>query len=375
MIAATAPVQRSPRAKVMVVDPSGQIRHLPRPALIELIQPGDLVVANVAATIPASLSGVHLPSDRPIEVRLAGVPSLDPHNREFSAVVFGEGDFHTRTEDRPRPPSLAAGHQLQMGPLSAKILHLLDHPRLVLLEFDHSRDELWAGLAHHGRPIQYTHVPVPLALWDVWTPIAGPPVAFEPPSAGFALDWRSIAAMRVRGVAFDTITHAAGLSSTGDAELDRRLPFDEPYRIPDAAAWAIQRTRAKGGRIIAIGTTVVRALEHAASWDGFVRGGEGLATQRIDATSRLRVVDALLTGIHEPGTRHYRLLRAFADEDVLQRANIELDAHGYRTHEFGDSAFIERKTRTAADVYPAHPVCIFHSTPVERLTAAPLARK
>src|SRR5256885_1153263 len=104
MIAATAPVQRSPRAKVMVVDPSGQIRHLPRPALIELIQPGDLVVANDAATIPASLSGVHLPSDRPIEVRLAGVPSLDPHNREFSAVVFGEGDFHTRTEDRPRSP-------------------------------------------------------------------------------------------------------------------------------------------------------------------------------------------------------------------------------------------------------------------------------
>src|SRR2546429_2216658 len=85
---------------------------------------------------------------RSIEVRLAGVPSLDPHNREFSAVVFGEGDFHTRTEDRPRPPSLAAGDQLQMGPLSAKILHLLDHPRLILLEFDHSRDELWAGLAH-----------------------------------------------------------------------------------------------------------------------------------------------------------------------------------------------------------------------------------
>src|SRR6266705_4414788 len=273
MIAATAPVQRSPRAKVMVVDPSGQIRHLPRPALIELIQPGDLVVANDAATIPASLSGVHLPSDRPIEVRLAGVPSIDPHNREFSAVVFGEGDFHTRTEDRPRPPSLAAGDQLQMGPLSAKILHLLDHPRLILLEFDHSRDELWAGLAHHGRPIQYSHVPVPLALWDVWTPIAGPPVAFEPPSAGFALSWRSIAAMRVRGVAFDTITHAAGLSSTGDAELDRRLPFDEPYRIPDATASAIRRTQAKGGRIIAIGTTVVRALEHSASRDGFVHGG------------------------------------------------------------------------------------------------------
>ena len=218
---------------------------------------------------------------------------------------------------------------------------MLGHPRLVSLRFDGTPDAIRAGLARHGRPIQYAHVPAPLALWDVWTPIAGPPVAFEPPSAGFALDWKSIAAMRVRGVAFDTITHAAGLSSTGDAELDRRLPFDEPYRIPDAAAWAIQRTRAKGGRIIAIGTTVVRALEHAASRDGFVHAGEGLATQRIDATSRLRVVDALLTGIHEAGTSHYRLLRAFADEAVLQRADVELDAHGYRTHEFGDSVLIE----------------------------------
>ena len=160
--------------------------------------------------------------------------------------------------------------------------------------------------------------------------------------------------MRVRGVAFDTITHAAGLSSTGDAELDRLLPFDEPYRIPDASAWAIRSTRAKGGRIIAIGTTVVRALEHAASRDGFVHGGEGLATQRIDAASRLRVVDALLTGIHSPGTSHYLLLRAFADEEVLQRADVELETHGYRTHEFGDSAWIERKAWRAANACPAH---------------------
>src|SRR5437879_11997979 len=111
-----------------------------------------------------------------------------------------------------------------MGPLSAKILHLLDHPRLILLEFDHSRDELWAGLARHGRPIQYAHVPVPLALWDVWTSIAGPPVAFEPPSAGFALDWRALAAMRARGVAFATLTHAAGTSATGRGGVGRAAP-------------------------------------------------------------------------------------------------------------------------------------------------------
>src|SRR5437762_12194802 len=119
MIAATAPVQRSPRAKVMVVDPSGQIRHLPRPALIELIQPGDLVVANDAATIPASLSGVHLPRDRPIEARLAGVPSLDPHNRASSAVFFCAGHSLARSKDRPWPPALSPGEQLNVVPRSA----------------------------------------------------------------------------------------------------------------------------------------------------------------------------------------------------------------------------------------------------------------
>ena len=97
---------------------------------------------------------------------------------------------------------------------------MLGHPRLVALSFEGAPDAIWAGLARHGRPIQYAHVPAPLAIWDVWTPIAGPPVAFEPPSAGFVLDWRTLAAMRARGIQFASITHAAGISSTGDNELD-----------------------------------------------------------------------------------------------------------------------------------------------------------
>jgi len=355
MIAASQPAQRPPQAKLLVVDAWGRIKHLPRSALVDLLRPGDQVIANDAATLPASLHGMHVPTGERIEVRLAGRRSLAVDDvSDFSAVVFGAGDFRTRTEERPPPPRLAPDDRLALGPLSATVEKVLGHPRLVSLRFEGTPDAIRAGLARHGRPIQYAHVAVPLALWDVWTPIAGPPVAFEPPSAGFALDWRSIAAMRVRGVAFDTITHAAGLSSTGDAELDRRLPFDEPYRIPDATASAIRRTQAKGGRIIAIGTTVVRALEHAASRDGFVHGGEGLATQRIDAASRLRVVDALLTGIHEPGTSHYQLLRAFADKNTLRRASVELDGHRYRTHEFGDSVLIERKARRAAYARPAY---------------------
>jgi len=92
----------------------------------------------------------------------------------------------------------------------------------------------------------------------------------------------------------------------------------------------------------------VRALEQAAARDAVVRAGEGVATERIGPTSRLRVVDAILSGTHEPGSSHYELLRAFADEATLRRADRELEAGGYRTHEFGDSVLIERRARGAA---------------------------
>jgi S-adenosylmethionine:tRNA ribosyltransferase-isomerase len=355
MIAAREPVQRAPQARLLVVDAQGRIEDLPRQRLVDRLRPGDLVIANDAATLPASLHGVHAASGRPVEVRLAGRRSLAEDDvREFSAIVFGGGDFRTRTEDRPAPPVLVEGDRLVLGPLDATVLGLLGHPRLVALRFDGTPDAIRAGLARHGRPIQYAHLARPLALWDVWTPIAAAPVAFEPPSAGFALDWRTLDAMRARGIAFATLTHAAGISSTGDAALDACLPFDEPYRIPAATARAIEAARARGGRIVAVGTTVVRALEHAAARDGRVGAGDGVATQRVGRTSRLRVVDAILSGTHEPGTSHYELLRAFADDATLDRAGRVLEARGYRTHEFGDSVLLER-SRCGADFTATKP--------------------
>jgi S-adenosylmethionine:tRNA ribosyltransferase-isomerase len=359
MIAADQPAQHPPGARLLVVDARGEITHAPRAAFIEWLRPGDLVIANDAATLPASLRGTHAPSGGPVEVRLAGRRSLAPADvRRFTAVVFGAGDYRTRTEDRPPPPPLRPGDRLALGPLAATVERLLGHPRLVVLRFDGTADAIWAGLARHGRPIQYAHMPAPLALWDVWTPIAGVPVAFEPPSAGFALSWRALAALPARGVKFATLTHAAGISSTGDADLDRRLPFHEAYRIPPATAAAVDRAR--GGRVVAVGTTVVRALEHAAlraRAGGQARGtfpcgsrvlaGAGLATQRIGAATCLRVVDAILSGTHEPGTSHYELLRAFTDDATLGRASAELAARGYRTHEFGDSLLIERQASMA----------------------------
>jgi S-adenosylmethionine:tRNA ribosyltransferase-isomerase len=340
MKAARVPQQRAPEARLLVVDVAGGLRHAPRSRLADHLAPGDLLVANDAATLPASLAGVHAATGRAIEVRLAGRRSLAVDDiREFTAVVFGEGDFRTRTEDRALPPALQAGDVLVLGPLRASVLQLLGHPRLVSLRFEGDADAIWQGIARHGRPIQYAHVPQPLALWDVWTRFAALPVAFEPPSAGFVLDWALLSALKARGVAFATLTHAAGISSTGDDALDARLPLDEPYDIPPATASAIAKAKARGARVIALGTTVTRALEHAAA-GGAVRAGPGIANQRLGPQTRLRVVDAIISGTHEPGTSHYELLRAFANDQVLQRASEELERAGYLTHEFGDSVLI-----------------------------------
>lgn len=343
MIAAGEPVQRPHDAKLLVIAADGSFTHARRADFVDFLRPGDLVVANDAATLPASLHGHHLRTGAEIEVRLAGRRSLSPQDVHcFSAVVFGAGDFRTPTERRPPPPALEVGDRLELGPLVATVMKLLDHPRLVLLRFAGSADDIWAGIAHHGRPLQYAHVHSPLALWDVWTTIAGSAAAFESPSAGFLFDWRMLARLRERAIDFASITHAAGISSTGDESLDARLPFDEAYEISERSAAAIDRACREGRRVVAIGTTVVRALEDAARASGHVRAGAGLATHKITKTSRLRVVNAIVSGVHAPGTSHYELLGAFVDEGTLKRADAEMAARAYRTHEFGDSVFIDK---------------------------------
>ncbi len=343
MIAASLPLQRPADARLLVVDGRGAFCAMARGDFASLLRRGDLVVANDAATLPASLAGHDAASGAPIEVRLAAARSLElGDDPRFVAIVFGAGDFHTRTEDRPPPPAFDVGDKLVLGPLIATIERILDHPRLVVLRLAGSSESVWAAIAHHGRPIQYAHVPTPLAAWDVWTPIAAAPLAFEAPSAGFTLDWRSLAAIRERGAGFATITLAAGISSTGDAVLDARLPFDEPYRISEATAAAIRRAKSRGGRVIAIGTTTVRALEDAAARHAEVRAGDSIAILRLGTKARLQVVDAIVSGTHERGTSHFELLRAFAGDATLERMGDVLERDRYRTHEFGDSIFVER---------------------------------
>jgi S-adenosylmethionine:tRNA ribosyltransferase-isomerase len=329
-------------AKLLAVGGDGAMRHLPRAMLSSLFRPGDLVVANDAATLPASLIGTHEATGEPIEVRLAAWISVNDPTR-FAAIVFGSGDHRTRTEDRLPPPSLSPRDRLALGPLTAVVDELLDHPRLLRLRFLGDRAAIFAGLARHGRPIQYAHLPKPLALWDVWTKIAADPIAFEAPSAGFALDWGTIATWRHRGVGFATLTHAAGISSTGDRRLDLRLPFDEPYHIPESTAAAIARAQSRHKRIVAIGTTVARALESAADGNSSVCPGTGVATGRLGRETPLRVVGAILTGVHERGDSHFELLRAFGSDALLDEVSEAFHVHHYQPHDFGDSLLIERQ--------------------------------
>ena len=355
MTPAGVATHRPADARLLVIDKWGAITHRARRDFPALVRDGDLIVANDAATLPASLAGEHIPTGSVVEVRLAGRDSLLPVDvTRFTAVIFGAGDFRTPTEHRRQPPVLRPGDALKLGPLRATVVAVLAYSRLIEIRFENSVAEIWEGLARHGRPIQYAYVAQPLAIWDTWTRVAGLPVAFEAPSAGFILDWGMIGSLRARGASFVSLTHAAGLSSTGDARLDRLLPLDEPYDIPPSTAASIAACKSRGGRVIAIGTTVVRALEDAAHADGTVRPGRGKAALRIGPRTPLNCVDAIVSGTHEPGTSHYELLRAFQRADVLRRMNRDVDARGYRTHEFGDSVLLER-TREVSEAMGRRP--------------------
>jgi S-adenosylmethionine:tRNA ribosyltransferase-isomerase len=135
------------------------------------------------------------------------------------------------------------------------------------------------------------------------------------------------------------LTHAAGVSATGCPVIDAALPLPERYQIPVATAEAVNRARRERRRVIAVGTTVVRALE-SAFHHGRVVAGEGVATLRLGPGTPLQVVDALLTGMHQPGESHYQLLAAFVDAPLLKRAFARAVEGGYLAHEFGDATLV-----------------------------------
>jgi S-adenosylmethionine:tRNA ribosyltransferase-isomerase len=213
-------------------------------------------------------------------------------------------------------------------------------PRLVVLELDQTDAAMWSAIYSLGRPVQYAHVPRPIDVWHVQSVYASRPWAAEMPSAGRPITFALLLELRRRGVILARLTHAAGLSSTGDPQLDAALPMTEAYDIPEETATAVARANASGRRVVATGTSVVRALEGCATAEGKVVPGLGETSLILGAAHRLRVVDGILTGMHERSETHFGLLRAFASAEVLERALCHADRAGYLSHEFGDSMLL-----------------------------------
>jgi len=332
--AATAPRRGFQSERLLVIDPltrrfgDYRIRELPK-----LLGPGDVLVVNDAATLPASLQ-----VDPELELRLVSAET----DGTFAAVAFGAGDFRQPTEARGAPRPLQEGQRLQFSAeLAARVLHVDPHDaRLVRLRFETTGAAFFSALYRHARPIQYSYSAEPLELWDVQNRYASRPWAFELPSAGRPLTFEALFEIEKRGARLTYVTHAASISSTGGEQLDARLPFAERYEIGESAARVLTQARREGGLVIAAGTSVVRALEGAADQSGRVTAGSGETELRLSGNYEPRVVDGLLTGLHEPGTSHFELLEAFAPKQLLLRAVDHAARTGYLQHEFGDSCLV-----------------------------------
>lgn len=350
MRAATSPRSRRD-LRLLVVDAVGE-RIVPYAALPDLLGAEDLVVVNDAATLPASLTGervagVDAPSAarEPIELRL--VAALDGA-RCWLAAVLGAGDYRTPTEARPPPPTLRPGDRVRFGSpphglVADVVASRTGSPRLVEIVLGiESRPraalaEIWSAIYAVGKPIQYAHVPAPLALWDVQNVFAGRPWAVEMPSAGRGLSASTLASLERRGIRVARVTHAAGLSSIGDADVDALLPLPERFEVPSETLAAIARAHARGGRVVAIGTSVVRALESAAE----LETARGVTSLVLGPHTRRRVVDSVLTGVHDAETTHHQLLRSFVSDRTLARALHAAEEGALLGHEFGDAVLFE----------------------------------
>lgn len=303
--------------------------------LAQVLEARDLLVINDAATLPASLP-VMVFGTLPGELRLTAAPTRTAAGTaKIEAILFGAGTFRTPTEHRPPAPRVQSGSRVTVGKLTLRVTEVSAiSRRYIKLESGVPFEDFVATLYRQGRVIQYAYMEQALDLWDAQTSFARVPFAVEAPSATYLLPHELPCEVV-------SLTHAAGISDTGDETLNAYLPFPERYAVPQRTVDAIQAARARGGRIIAVGTSVTRALETAArvtdapSGDS-LRAGAGTSDLRIDGNTVLRVVDGILTGVHDEHTSHWSLLAAFLPPGALQQAYERSQALGLHTHEFGD---------------------------------------
>jgi S-adenosylmethionine:tRNA ribosyltransferase-isomerase len=321
---ATEPPPVRDEVRLLVATGAG-IEHHRFTDLPALLRPGDVVVVNTSATLPAAL-----PAGGTLRLHLSTpLPGRFPDDgAERWVVELRDGSApYRRGRAGERLPLPAGGEAELLAPYLGG--QRLWAARLTLPE------PLLAYLDHHGEPIRYRHLPQPRPLADFQTIFALEPGSAEMPSAGRPFSRRVLDALAARGVTVAPITLHCGVSSLERGER----PYPERFRVPAETADAVNAAE----RVIAVGTTVVRALESAVvrgSDPPQVRGSDPpYEWTRLVVTPEqgIRVVDGIITGWHEPDSSHLLMLEAIAGRGLVERSYAAALAHGYRWHEFGDS--------------------------------------
>ena len=293
--------------------------------LPDALEPGDLVVVNRSATLPASVDGRR--DGVPVEVHFATplddgtwVVEVRPEGLSFGPVTdVGVGE-------RVALPAGAWLEVVETLPGQSRL-----HRAEVAVE-----GPVTGLLERYGRPISYGYVPRRWPLADYQTVFATEPGSAEMPSAARPFTARTVTDLATRGVLLAPVTLHTGVSSPEAGEP----PQPERFEVPAPTAALVNHVRAHGGRVVAVGTTVTRALETVAAADGTVAAGRGWTDLVLGTDRPARVVDGLVTGWHEPGASHVHLLEAVAGTELVARAYAHAEQQGYLWHEFGDSCLL-----------------------------------
>jgi S-adenosylmethionine:tRNA ribosyltransferase-isomerase len=290
------------------------------------LEPGDLLVVNRSATQPASL-----PASGNLGAFLVNLSTKYAHNLWLAEPRWSHSS--------PGPLPIRAGENAQIAGLEAHFV--APHPGLPRLWFVHFRGDLERAMERLGRPIRYGYVPETYPLESYQTIFADTPGSAEMPSAARPFSQRIVEALTDKGVAIADITLHTGVSSLEVEEEDLSTVelYAEPFEVPIATAQLINRTKRRGGRVIAVGTTVVRALESV--WDGErIWPKQGFTRRFIHPEACACTIDGILTGLHDPKATHLAMLYAIAGQRLVQEGYKEAVSHGYLWHEFGDSHLI-----------------------------------
>lgn len=305
---------------------SRTIEHESFPDIDRHLSAGDVLVVNTSATVPAA-----------VDARTDDGLGLKVHFASPAAGGLWTVEVRTPSEGDGTTPGPDLSPQTLRMPGGGRV-HLLARsprtPRLWVAAVDTARDVL-RYLETHGAPIRYTPGPAwPLA--DYQTVFATEAGSAEMPSAARPFTAEVVTRLVSKGVAVVPIVLHAGVSSFEEGES----PGEERYEVSSPAAAVINTLRASGGRIIAVGTTVVRALESVTDETGIVHPGRGVTDLLVTPQSGVRAIDGLLTGWHEPRSSHLQLLQALISRDQLETVYDEARVNGYLWHEFGDELLI-----------------------------------